>query len=79
MKFTAFGREGREIDECRTISIDFPFGAQNCERIPKTKVSRFLLFTPLFRRFRLYRVSKSIDLDETYRLVSTFFNFMPWY
>ena len=37
----------------------------------------FCLFTPLFRRFRLSRVSKSIDLDETYRLVSKILNFMP--
>ena len=35
------------------------------------------LFTPLFRRFRLSGVSKTIDLDETYRLVSKMFNFMP--
>ena len=35
------------------------------------------LFTSLFRHFRLSRVSKSIDLDETYRLVLKIINFMP--
>ena len=83
MKLTDFGRETRESDDfwmresCPIITIDFPLGAQNCERIPKTRVSRFCLFTPLLRRFRLSRVSKSIDLDDTYRLVSKMFNFMP--
>ena len=83
MEFTTFGRDSREMDEfwvresSPIITIDFPLGVQNCERIPKTRVSRFLLFTSLFRRFRLSRVSKSIDLDETYRLVSKMFNFMP--
>ena len=37
----------------------------------------FCLFTPLFRLFRLSRVSQRIDLDEIYRLVSKIINFMP--
>ena len=37
----------------------------------------FCLFTPLFRRFRLSRVSQRIDLDEIYRLVSKILNFTP--
>ena len=37
----------------------------------------FCLFTPLYRRFRLSRVSQSIDLDEIYRLVSKILNFTP--
>ena len=37
----------------------------------------FCLFTPLYRRFRLSRVSQRIDLDEIYRLVSKILNFMP--
>ena len=37
----------------------------------------FCLFTPLFRRFRLSRVSHAQDLDEIYRLVSKILNFMP--
>ena len=37
----------------------------------------FCLFTPLYRRFRLSRVSQTIDLDEIYRLVSKILNFTP--
>ena len=37
----------------------------------------FCLFTCLYRRFRLSRVSQSIDLDEIYRLVSKILNFTP--
>ena len=37
----------------------------------------FCLFTTLYRRFRLSRVSQSIDLDEIYRLVSKILNFTP--
>ena len=37
----------------------------------------FCLFTPLYWRFRLSRVSQSIDLDEIYRLVSKILNFTP--
>ena len=37
----------------------------------------FCLFTPLYRRFRLSRVSQRIDLDEIYRLVSKILNFTP--
>ena len=38
----------------------------------------FCFFTPLYRRFRLSHVSRTIDLDEIYRLVSKIFNFMPY-
>ena len=37
----------------------------------------FCLFTPLYRRFRLSRVSHAQDLDEIYRLVSKILNFTP--
>ena len=37
----------------------------------------FCLFTPLYRRFRLSRVSHAQVLDEIYRLVSKILNFMP--
>ena len=43
----------------------------------ENKVLRCCLFTPLYRRFRLSRVSQAIDLDEIYRLVSKILNFMP--
>ena len=37
----------------------------------------FCIFTPLFRRFRLSRVSQTIDLEEIYRLVLKILNFSP--
>ena len=37
----------------------------------------FCLFTPLYRRFRLSRVSHAQDLDEIYRLVSKILKFTP--
>ena len=37
----------------------------------------FCLFTPLYRRFRLSRVSQRIDHDEIYRLKSKILNFTP--
>ena len=60
-----------QFHESLIMSLDFPLGAQTCKRIPKTGVSRFCdFFTGLFRHFRLSRTSRTIDLDETYRLVS---------
>ena len=47
------------------------------ENTAKNTFYVFCLFTPLFRRFRLSRVSQSIDLDEIYRLVSKILNFTP--
>ena len=44
-------------------------------KIEKNYVLRFLHFYPLFRRFRLSRVSQTIDLEEIYRLVSKILNF----
>ena len=38
----------------------------------------FCIFTSLFRRFRLSRVSQTIDLEEIYRLVSKILNFAPY-
>ena len=37
----------------------------------------FCLFTPLYRRFRLSRVSHAQECEEIYRLVSKILNFMP--
>ena len=34
------------------FGVDFPLGVQNCERIPKTRVSRFLRFYPLISSFQ---------------------------
>ena len=34
------------------FGVDFPLAAQNCERIPKTRVSRFLAFYPLISAFQ---------------------------
>ena len=36
------------------IMADFPLGAQNCEKILKTRVSRFLLFYPLISAFQTF-------------------------
>ena len=53
-----FGRESPEIDNlwaqesCPIIAIDFPLGVQSCERIPKTRVSRFFPFYPLISAFQ---------------------------
>ena len=47
-------------------------------KIAKNNFLRFLLFYPLYWRFRLSRVSHAQDLDEIYRLVSKILNFMPW-
>ena len=47
------------------------------ENPEKNRFYVFCLFTPLYRRFRLSRVSQTIDLDEIYRLVSKILNFMP--
>ena len=58
MKLTTFGRESREMDEfwvresSPIITIDFPLGVQNSERIPKTRVSRFLHFYRLISAFQ---------------------------
>ena len=38
--------------ECGLSGVDFPLTAQNCERIPKTRVSRFLPFYPLISAFQ---------------------------
>ena len=46
-------------------------------KITTNHVLRFFLFTPLYRRFRLSRVSQTQEREEIYRLVSTNFNFMP--
>ena len=37
----------------------------------------FCLFTPLYQRFRLSRVSQTQEHEEIYRLVSKILNFMP--
>ena len=45
------------LDET-VIMVDFPLGAQNCKKIRKTKVSRFLPFYPLTCAFQtLARIS----------------------
>ena len=38
----------------------------------------FCISTPLYRRFRLSRVSQTIDLEEIYRLVAIILNFAPY-
>ena len=57
--------------------INVHWGAQNGWKSWKTRFYVFCLFTPLYRRFRLSRVSQRIDIDESYRLVSKILNFMP--
>ena len=57
--------------------INFHWGAQNGWKSWKNMFYVFCLFTPLYRRFRLSRVSQTIDLDEIYRFVSKILNFMP--
>ena len=67
MKLMMVGHESREIDDFwdrepyPIITIDFPLGAQNCERIPKTRVSRFLLFYPLIQSLRAFRRAGFLD------------------
>ena len=46
--------------------------AENCEKLWFTF---FCIFSSLYRRFRLSRVSQTIDLEEIYRLVSKILNF----
>ena len=43
----------------------------------KTVFYVFYFFSPLYLRFRLSRVSQTIDLEEIYRLVSKILNFTP--
>ena len=57
--------------------INFHWGVQNGWKSWKTMLYVFCLFTPLYRRFRLSRVSQRIDLDEIYRLASKIVNFTP--
>ena len=59
------------------IFIDVHWGAQNGWKYRKTFFYVFCLFTPLFRRFRLSRVSQTQEREEIYRLVSKILNFMP--
>ena len=49
-----------------------------CLKSRKTAYYVFCIFTPLDRRFRLSHVSKTIDLDEIYRLVSKNLDFMAY-
>ena len=59
------------------IFDDFHWCVRNCWKSWKTRFYVFCVFTSLYRRFRLSRVSQPIDLDEIYRLVSKILNFMP--
>ena len=60
-----------------TTFANFYWAAQNGWKSRKTRFYVFCLFTPLYRRFRLSRVSQTIDLEEIYRLVSKILNFTP--
>ena len=55
--------------------VFFLWGAQIACKSRRTTFYVFWLFTPLFRRFRLPRVSQRTDLDEIYRLVSKILHF----
>ena len=57
--------------------LEEDWGRSKWLKITKNNFLRFWLFTPLFRRFRLPRVSQTTDLDEIYRLVSKILHFMP--
>ena len=59
------------------IFANFHRGALTGWKSRKTKFYVFCLFTPLYRRFRLSRVSHAQDLYEIYRLVSKILNFTP--
>ena len=54
----------------------FPLGRSNCLQITKNNFSRFLAFTPLFRRFALSGVVHVKELDEIDRSVSKILHFM---
>ena len=68
------------VDMCRYvwIYVDMCVGwvGLGCKS-RKTTFYVFRLFTPLFRRLRLSRASKTIDIEEIYRFISKILNFMP--
>ena len=47
------------------------------ENLEKQSLTFFCLFNPLYRRFRLSRVSQTQEREEIYRLVSKILNFTP--
>ena len=55
----------------------FPLGRSNWLHIARNNFLRFRLFGPLFRRFRLSRVSSAINIEEIYRFISKILHFMP--
>ena len=63
---------------CRSVFHRFCVEALKMAETPEKLSFTFLAFLPpLYRRFTLSRVSHAQDLDEIYRLVSEFLNFMP--
>ena len=72
--FRKFSRSFRWLSE---VLMNFRRGAQNGWKSRKTMFCVFYLFTPLYRRFSLSRVSQTRELEEIYRLVSNIRNFTP--
>ena len=66
----------RRIEEDRG-GLEEDWRCLNWLKIAKNYVSRFFNFSPLYRRFRLSRVFRTIDIEEIYRLVSKILNFKP--
>ena len=65
---------------CSYIFVDFQRFSCRCAKWLKSRKQHFAifwLFTPLYRRLRLSRVSQTVDLDEIYRLVSKILHFTP--
>ena len=58
-------------------STVFVLRHSKCQKIKKNIVLRRCLFTPLYRHFRLSRVSQTQECEEIYRLVSKILNFTP--
>ena len=90
IKMTSFARKSNQTDDFCTkkqifvdfrrvswIFVNFHWGAKNCWKSRKTKFYVFCLFTSLYRRFRLSRVSHAQECEEIYRLVSKIISFMP--
>ena len=84
VKIASDARKSRKNGLLHLPKLDFPRFSlifievlKIAENLEKTKFYVFCLFTPLYRRFRLSRVSHAQDLDEIYRLVSKILNFTP--
>ena len=63
--------------EAKSIFFAFHWGIQNDWKSQEPMFYVFCLFSTLYRRFRLSRISQTQEHEEIYRLVSKILNFMP--